>query len=1319
MSVIYYQKIKYCSKPSCRKCRQGIGHGPYWYAYQTEGGRTTRTYVGKELPANTSPEGDVLESPQARLRVQLLGPLRVERRFSRDAWQQVPELVGDAQHLLAYLLAQPGRTAPRAQICQELWPLIPQADARLQRAAIALGQIITPARKSKSVSLLQSQDRITLASQSRIWIDTDAFHALLERLDALEAGADEALRERLLKQAADLYRGDFLSEEREAAWAVAPRQALRRTWTRILLELADVYIAQEASASALDVLDRLLARDPANEAATQRLIIVLARLKRRGEALRAYHRLADVLYRAYHSIPSAETRALYEIVRQGGALTREAITASPLQETSNEPPATMPVEIGRVHQSQLVGRESELEALHMLLFEAGQYVRSQLVGREAVLPFSTERRAQCALLTGEVGIGKTRLAEEIGRSAQRRGWTVAWGRAYAQESSIPYRLWTEVLRQALSCGAWLREAIMRRAPTFAPLVSILPELRGLLPESVSQLVPEQEQLRLWEAAHELLLLIAEGMPLLLVLDDLHWADSSSCELLAYLARRVHGRPIVIVGTCREHELPANHPLRPLLTDLQRERAVESIALQPLSDEQIDTLVSYMPNLPERIIERIRERAAGNPFFAEELARSVRAQIIAAGSLDSVDLDATLPETISAVLDLRMERLSSACQQLLAKAAVLGGSFSFQVINEMEAITPASNEDIVLELLEEALQAGVLTEEGVGTRITYQFWHPLLVSHLYERLSAARRASLHRRAADILRRANLRPEEEQEHAATITHHLVHGGADDALIVHYAELAGDHAYRLSSYPDAERHYQIALAHLPDRLQEQSHRAYLLECLGECTRVQGKYEEARHFFQQALEQSHPSLIADPLQEAQIQALLWCEIGWTWYDAGDMTKARSYCERSEQILQQAGVPSSAVWARVRFTESYVCWREGNYEKARIAARDALGLFEKSFKWTGNSIHLSTRMKRLLAGDPVDLGRTHVLLAIIANSFGQNTEALAHLNIALQLYEQYECLRELAIVCCDLGDTHMRRAEYSQAQIFLRRSLSVAERIGDMPIVSFVFGNLGWLDSRCGNLVEAEAELNRSIALAEQINDSMGLGMWYSCLATALLDQGKLAEAETALRRAFTSARTQRNTPYIGMALVALGHLRIAQAEAVQMSEEPEAQRKERRAHILFRARRALSRAVALSEIEAETRIEAQAALSEAAYLSGALDEAHEQAQLAFREAQRCKLIWLEARAERILAAILAARGEREQAQRYFARALHISQQCGMRLEYARTLLQQTRTILHPDGIKRDEARRKASLSEALHIFHECQAALDAQVAHYAIGHH
>ncbi len=1192
-TVTYHQQVSYCGKPRCRKCRDGTGHGPYWYAYRTEQGRTIRTYIGKQLPPDvqatqvtqaiqTTP---IAPTPTTReqlspeldsvvIRLLVLGQFRLERR-SEETWQPIADSAWQHQQvraLLGCLVSSPGRKLGREQVIDALWPELDLETGtdRLHRAVYSLRRILEPtlSRPAASQLLRTERDLLILADQTLVWVDADAFESLLARATA---SSDSSETERLLEQAATLYGGNFLPEERQLKWTVTRRQGLQRSWIGLLLKLADLRIAKKALSEAIELLDRLLAIDAANEAAVQRLIAVLAQLERRGEALRAYQRFATVLQRNYDIAPLPETRKLYEAVRQGetpvitstSTPTTPASIAEPVEAPINVPGPAVP--IGRSHQGLLVGRDPELEILRNLLTKTENERSSRPSGWKKPTTQSPETppHSQCILLFGEPGIGKTRLAEEMGREAQQRGWAVAWSRVYAQESNVPYRLWTEVLRSTMAQGLWQKQEVSKRPVTYAPLCALLPELSELIPPVVysSPVSPEQEQLRLRETTLQLLSRISEHTALLIVLDDLQWADGSSCELLGYLARRLTGTSIVLAGTCRETEIPPRHSFRPLLTDLRREQAALTLSIQPLTDEQISTLVAP---LPEPTVQQIQSLAAGNPFFAEELARNATVPAPAPDSSPDRYTPLTLPGTITAVLDLRMGRLSSACQRLLSKASIWGGSFEFQMIRSLEAGSgghnksgPTADEDTILDLLEEALSAGMLVEEGSGTRISYSFWHPLIVTHLYDGLSAARRASLHRRAADILRQAYTTREEEG--AATITHHLVQGGAEPLLIAHYAERAGDHAYALSAYPEAERYYRLAFTQReeanrqsPTTMEgdELQLMAYLLERLGECAVILGNFEEARTLYERVLE-IRSSLraagsLTDIKQEAQIDALLWCEVGRTWRYTGNDARAQQCYERGEQVLSEAEVVGGTAWASLRLQQSYMWWREGNYDEARRMGNEALKLFEEVLqreKLPAMDYSRLTRTRLTLAGDPIDLGRTHALLGPIAASIGQPVDAVVHLNTALTVFEKYDNKRAIAHVCSNLGYVLLRKAEYTQAQAFFRRSLHLAERIGDVPLLAVVFSSLGELAVRIGDLREAESRFSRSLTLAEHFNFQVYMSEWNTCLALVLQEQGKIAEAKTSIHNALSIGRAINNTPCIGLALIALGNLRLAQA--------------------------------------------------------------------------------------------------------------------------------------------------------------------------------
>ena len=371
-------------------------------------------------------------------------------------------------------------------------------------------------------------------------------------------------------------------------------------------------------------------------------------------------------------------------------------------------------QLGRYNQSPLIGRSRELETMREVLLSIEGTAQEPLPSSGGNGAASSNLRATYAkqtrvlLLMGEAGIGKTRLAEELSHEAYTRGWAVAWTRAYEQEGAVPYRPWIELLRTLLqnipaadlvsSVGSRASDDDTATAVHYAPtalerLSTLLPELRDLLPDqgkTYPLLPPEQERLHLWEATLGLLSLLSKTMPLLLVLDDLHWTDGSSRELLAYLTRHIQEQRILLLGTCRDVELSPNHGLRTLIADLRREQAIVTVAVQPLTQAQIGSLVAH---LPQNIVQSIQTQAAGNPFFAEELARVSPEQPSAGSSMHEhrhtylmerhergerkkSTASSGLPEGIAAVLERRLGRLSNECQVLLGKAAVLGGSFEF-------------------------------------------------------------------------------------------------------------------------------------------------------------------------------------------------------------------------------------------------------------------------------------------------------------------------------------------------------------------------------------------------------------------------------------------------------------------------------------------------------------------------------------------------------------------------------------------------------------------------------------------------------------------
>ncbi len=936
------------------------------------------------------------------------------------------------------------------------------------------------------------------------------------------------------------------------------------------------------------------------------------------------------------------------------------VEALPFVETASDPPlavellpSAVALPTGRFHRTPLIGREKERETLYNLLYEVEQLRTSTVSHKKYTdLPLDTQRTSQCTVLLGEPGIGKTRLAEELGRDAQSRGWTVLWGRAYSQESGIPYRIWTDILRKALESETTPALLGKKVGGTSATLAQVLPptshlplgadptqpflgftveqdvmnwSLQTILPDLwVSQrgrtartpVEPEQEQLRLREAVSTLLTTIGHKKPVLVVLDDLQWADGNSCELFSYLARHVYGSPILLLATCRATERQPS--LAKLMDHMQREHTVTPIPLEPLTPEEIAQLIGP---LAQPDIERILRQSGGNPFFAEELARTRPPR---------------LPDSISAALDSRMNSLSEECRNMLRSASVLGNSFEFSLIQALETKQNGAknDEDTLFDLLEEAMTASVLTEEGTGSRVTYSFWHPLMVTHLYDNISGTRRKQIHRRVADILLRTHRG--REAEVAPTIAHHLQYGGADPVHVAHYAEVAGNHAYLLLAYSEAERYYRLALEKAKEAtrlgstkvalMNAPAHLAPLTERLAESILVQGNFLEARIFLESvyALRVEELRGVEPNVQEAQMLALLWGEIGRAWLYLGESERSQEYYNRGEDILQTARVVTGFACARLRTLQGGALAQQGQHTEALDVVRQALSLFQEADAqhtpqpYTQQDDVPLTRTQRTLNGDSNDLGRIYMLLGTIYNNMGKLNDALAHLSAALTLFEKREQKREIANASCNIGYISLKKGEYVAAQNAFERSLAIAEYIGDGPITSVVCSNLGQLAACRGNMAEAGNWYTRALVLAEQFQDRKYISIWNAELAVILQAQQHSIEAVPCILRAFRVGRDINNALCIGNALLALARVRILQAQ----------QHSPHSTLLLSRATRNITRTLALPGLDAETYTKAHLALAHAHLLLGNTPSARTLLEEVIAQAHRYSLAVIEQQA-------------------------------------------------------------------------------------------
>ncbi len=931
----------------------------------------------------------------------------------------------------------------------------------------------------------------------------------------------------------------------------------------------------------------------------------------------------------------------------------------------------------RLHDA-LVGRRDELFTFDQILRSAEQGTGSP----------------QCLLLEGDAGIGKTRLAEEFGHQAEQHGWTVLWVRGYEQEQHIAYSPWISMIRMLLTQNLWQFPPQKKQSSLFRPLLSLLPEQCPI--DSPHEFpVLSSAQLQLWEAILAVLTEVCKATPLLLIVDDLQWMDESSIELFGFLARHLPDQ-ILLVGTYRGYLVHSTSPttLHTLVGHLQREQQAMVLHLQPLTDEQIQDLLSSFPHMTVDVMQQVQQHAAGNPFFAKEFARS--------GSF-------TFSTTIDAALETRLHMLSPECRTLLQNAAVIGGTFHVPLLFQMETgtISPSEDEEELLTLIEEALQAQIVIEDDSNVHVLrYRFSHPLFASHLYNSISAARRAKKHRSLATLL--VQMHQGREDEVAEVLTHHLAAGGGDAATLLRYAEMAAERTYRLSIYAQAEHYLRLAIEQQQTLLSQQEaaqdmHLADLFERLAACRKMQGGDEEARTLYQRVLSLHQQQTETD--ETIQLQALLWCEIGQTYYNTANYQKAADAYQQAEQLLIHKGRMTGTAYARIRFEQSYLLWRQGYYQDAKAVGQEALTMFRQASSSLDQERFLSvSTLRRTLVGDPVDIGRTFVILGLIGNSQGRPQEAVEQWNAALAIFEHFACIREIAHVCCDLGDLYLKEAKYTAAHAVLTRARDLAERTNDLSLLSVIYGNLGNAAVRSGNILDAEEYLQRATLFAEQAHEPLYESILASYHTRILLAQGTIVEARMRITHAVRLSRRLNNLPCLALALVTLAGLHVSLATtSSESSTQPQ--------HVYSRLRRVqelVTRAVQLEGIEEETKVEGLLLLAEA-LVEINTENALDAVQKSLDILQAASLHWLLPRAYALLAQISVAQGQQIQGDAYFQQALDLFHIYPSFLDQVRALSQYGTTLMQRHK-EQDHIYQRGViyLQEAAHLCQQAEAIWD-----------
>jgi class 3 adenylate cyclase/tetratricopeptide (TPR) repeat protein len=745
-----------------------------------------------------------------------------------------------------------------------------------------------------------------------------------------------------------------------------------------------------------------------------------------------------------------------------------------------------------------IGRNRELRALDELLQKAGH-------GDGAM-----------AMVYGEAGVGKSRLSETLRERAEARGFRWLEARCLSYGSGLAYWPLADLLRRV--AGIRIDDppavAASRLGDALPVDRDLFVHLLGLARRSDDTTPTEPEAFRraLHPAIARWLRSIAAEGPLVLALEDAHWIDASSLSLLDELRRTLTGARVVLYVTARHDEPGAVEMLRPVTMPEDGPMPLV-IRLEPLALEDTDTLASALLGAPapSALTELLADRAGGNPFFIEEIVRSLR-DTEAVFARDGHWMlrpgwEAELPATIEGVLSARLDALPPKAVEALQVAAVIGRRVRMPLLREVA-------EQPELEAsLEQLVAAGLLHPSFDGREAAYVFHHALVVDAAYARLVRRRRRELHRRTAEVAERLFGSGDDVVELLARHLY-LAHGGTK---AVEYLVRAGERARRLHANDEAIVQYGRAIelaehAETPAGLETRLPGLRLV--LAELHETIGDYERAAELY-------------TAVRDATNQVTAWRGIGSALRRLGRYRDALAMIDQGFAAVTDSDL--RPLWLERGWSLSM----SGAMESAVEAYRRGLGDDPPVDEITGQLL--------------VELARTE-------SAAGRSRKALDAITRALDVLERIDDPRGMAHALRVAGGIHQDFGDYDRAAETLRRGLALAERVGSVEEIGGCLVNLGLVERDREHWPEAIACDRRAIEEFERVGHASGRAIAYGNLAEKLALTGQIEEAEHYCARARDAAARIGHVMVAAGSIAVLGEIRLAQGraeEALGLAEE------------------------------------------------------------------------------------------------------------------------------------------------------------------------
>jgi DNA-binding SARP family transcriptional activator len=1002
----------------------------------------------------------------ARLKVFLLGGFRVEVETGRP----VRIARKKSRALLAILALRPGHAHARDSLTALLWPNAPDDQARH-----SLRQELHELRRA----LHAPAPRALVIDPASVALDgahVEVDVATFERFAADETPA-------ALEQAGALYEGDLLlglavREEPFEEWLRAERERLRQRGIAVLTRWLQLLIARQRHDQAVDAALRLLALDPTQESVHRTLMQLYAGQGRRAAALRQYQLCVDVLQRELGVEPESATRDVY----------RELLPAPPVAPAAA--PRTAHAARRRVRaaagltglDAPLVGRDYEL------------------IRVRAALQDLTKRRGHVLFILGEAGLGKTRLASELAALALEGGGRVIVGRAYETAQVLAFGPWVDALRTAIATDADVIETL---EPAWrAELSRLLPEVHPRAARSTPSDVT-----RLFEAVTRFLERFAAS-PLVIVLEDVQWADELTLRLAAFLARRIAQYPVLLVLTAREELLGDAALLRVTLNELREHAAGVVLTLHPLSRADTATLARSLrrSERDEQALARLDEHvwrvSAGNPLLVLETVRAIRQH-----GPDEAAGNGSLPTRVRELVMARLERLSERARRLVSIASIIGREFDFRLLQHAAALDDRHGAEVV----EELVRRKVL--QGVGERL--DFTHDLVRHVAREALPPDAVKSIHRLLAgsiEAVYAANLEP-----HYDALAAHFHRGEQWDKAVGYLVE-AGKMAGERSAHRAAAGYFEQALgalSHLPESRATLEYAVDIRLALHTSRFAIGELGRSHEALREA------EAPARRLGDARRDAVLALHTAQSLWASGHSRNALPLVEHARAVGEAAG-DFALLTSAVLYS---------------AAIRVALGDFheaELGFRQVVASLGDAADDRVGLHGFPLVFAEC--ALAVICAETGRFAEADLHAAACLRAGEAVGHAYSLVFGLRGIGHAYTTQGRLDDALRVLDRAARLCHDETAAVLQPNVMASMGYAYALSGRAQDGIRLLSEATASVEAAGALVWYGLLLTQIAEASLIAGDFVRAHAFASRALSHTRERGERWFEARALKTLG---------------------------------------------------------------------------------------------------------------------------------------------------------------------------------------